>query len=165
MRQLALTIGQVFHCFGGRPESPTWCETDEWPASTGPSCTAASGEEATGHNSPSTIRAMFSLAEWPNETIGHIFLAVVTARKGLPGARFAKRQMGSLGGVWFGLLVFDFDFDFAGSVVRGSFPVYPWCRCAFLDPYAWTDLLFAVFVVEGRIMVVRFRVRGHSEST
>jgi hypothetical protein len=66
---------------------------------------------------------MFSLAEWPNETIGHIFLAVVTARKGLPGARFAKRQMGSLGGVWFGLLVFDFDF--AGSVVRGSFPVYP----------------------------------------
>jgi hypothetical protein len=32
----------------------------------GTSCTAASGGEATGHNSPSPIRAMFPLAEYCN---------------------------------------------------------------------------------------------------
>jgi hypothetical protein len=40
---------------------------------------------------------MFSLAEWPNETTGHIFLIVVAARKGLLVSRFAERQV--LGGV------------------------------------------------------------------
>jgi hypothetical protein len=35
---------------------------------------------------------MFSLAGWPNATIGHIFLAVVAARMVLPGARLAERQ-------------------------------------------------------------------------
>jgi hypothetical protein len=52
----------------------------------------ASDEVATRHNSARPIRAMVSLAEYPNETIGDIFLAVAAARKGQPGARFAERQ-------------------------------------------------------------------------
>jgi hypothetical protein len=52
--------------------------------------TVVHGVEATRHNTPSLIWAMFSLVSWPDETIGHVYLAVAAARKGLPGARVPK---------------------------------------------------------------------------
>jgi hypothetical protein len=62
---------------------------------------------------------MFSLANWPHKTIGHIFLAVVAAQNGLLVARFAERRTPVVGthGVVFCLCVFDF----VGPVVRGAF--------------------------------------------
>jgi hypothetical protein len=61
---------------------------------TGPSCHVGkkATDEATGQNSPSPIWAMITPAVRPNETIGDIFLAVVTARKGLSGTIFAEKQ-------------------------------------------------------------------------
>jgi hypothetical protein len=94
---LAGAVAQSHHwphipCCSCRSEGPTWCDIAERPAPTSRFVC----------NKPAKRRlvvtrrvrwAMLSLADWPNETIGHIFLAVVAAQKGLPGAIFAERQV------------------------------------------------------------------------
>jgi hypothetical protein len=83
-----------------------WCDAVgggglDWPSSHALTCFGVDQPDSTvvhqsGRpvcpNTPSPIRAIFSLMRWPNETIGRIFLAGEAGRKGLPGAIFAERQ-------------------------------------------------------------------------
>jgi hypothetical protein len=67
---------------------------------TGPSCLATSAirrrvDEAINRSllaKSDPGNRLVSLAEWPHETMVHIFSHVLATRKGLPGARFAERQ-------------------------------------------------------------------------
>jgi hypothetical protein len=71
---------------------------------------------ATGPNTPSPIRSIFSLMWWPNATIGHIFLAVVAGRKSLPGA-ISCLDHGGVG------LVFGVRFRFCASSRPGEYKI------------------------------------------
>jgi hypothetical protein len=82
-------------CVGLSGLLPMFCSASAWNDRTVLSryvCNKAATRRSIGHYSPSPIRAIVSLAEWPHETMVHIFSHVLATRKGLPGARFAERQ-------------------------------------------------------------------------